>query len=44
VLLESTITSLFSHSGGTDPGLGKIGLARQGGRFAAVLNRILTTL
>ena len=44
ILLESTITSLFSHSGGTDPGLGKIGLARQGGRFAAVLNRILTTL
>ena len=44
VLLESTITSLFSHSGGTEPGLGAIGLAREGRKFAAVLNRILTTL
>jgi pimeloyl-ACP methyl ester carboxylesterase len=44
ILLESTITSLFSHSGGTEPGLGAFGLAREGRRFAAVLNRILTTL
>lgn len=44
VLLESTITSLFSHSGGTEPGLGAMGTVREGRRFAAVLNRILTTL
>lgn len=44
LLLASSITSLFSHSGGTDSGLGPLGIAREGRRFAGVLNRILTTL
>lgn len=44
MLRGCSITSLFSHSGGTEAGLGPIGLAREGRRFAAVLNRILTTL
>ena len=39
-----TITDLFSHSGGTEPGLGPLGLLREGTRFVQVLNRILTTL
>ena len=39
-----TITDLFSHSGGTEPGLGPLGLLREGARFIQVLNRILTTL
>ena len=39
-----TITSLFAHSGGTQPNLHAIGLAREAARFIAVLNRILTAL
>ncbi len=35
-----TVTDLFSHSGGTDRSLGLRGTARQGLRFARVLNRI----
>jgi acetyl esterase/lipase len=38
-----TITDLFAHSGGREPGLG-LGLVREGARFINVLNRILTTL
>ena len=38
-----TITDLFAHSGGTEPGLG-LGLVREGARFINLLNRILTTL
>lgn len=36
-----TITSLFQHSGGTQSGLGPIGLAREGARFVALLRRVL---
>lgn len=43
-LADFTITSLFSHSGGTEPRLGPVGLTREAGRFAAILNRILTAL
>lgn len=42
--LGHSITELFSHSGGTRPGLGPIGLAQESGKFAALLHRILTTL
>lgn len=38
-----TITDLFAHSGGREPGL-KLGLVREGARFINVLNQILTTL
>lgn len=44
LLKDFTITSLFSHSGGTEPNLGAVGLVREAGRFTAVLNRILTAL
>ncbi|HUP89824.1 MAG TPA: alpha/beta fold hydrolase [Longimicrobiales bacterium] len=43
-LLDYTITSLFSHSGGTEPGLGPIGLARETTRFVQVLHKILNVL
>lgn len=36
-----TITSLFQHSGGTRSGLGPVGLAREGARFALLLHRVL---
>jgi pimeloyl-ACP methyl ester carboxylesterase len=36
-----TITSLFQHSGGTQSGLGPIGLAREGSRFLLLLHRVL---
>jgi dienelactone hydrolase len=36
-----TITSLFQHSGGTQSGLGPIGIAREGARFALLLRRVL---
>lgn len=39
-----TITSLFAHSGGTEPDLGPLGLTREAGRFIRVLHQILTTL
>lgn len=44
MLADYTVTELFSHSGGTEPGLGPIGLVREGTRFVRVLNRILTAL
>ena len=44
MLRAFTITSLFSHSGGTDPGLNPFSLTREGIRFIRVLNRILTAL
>ncbi len=43
-LRHCTITSLFAHSGGTEPNLGPVGLVRESARFLAVLNRILTML
>jgi pimeloyl-ACP methyl ester carboxylesterase len=36
-----TITGLFQHSGGTQKGLGPVGLVREGVRFVAVLQRML---
>jgi dienelactone hydrolase len=36
-----TITSLFQHSGGTQSGLGPLGLAREAARFLLLLNRVL---
>lgn len=39
-----TITSLFSHSGGTQSGLGPVGLARESQKFLSVLNRIFNSL
>ncbi|CAN5671332.1 hypothetical protein BH23GEM10_BH23GEM10_02540 [soil metagenome] len=36
-----TITSLFQHSGGTQSGLGPIGLTREGARFVSLLRRVL---
>jgi dienelactone hydrolase len=36
-----TITALFQHSGGTQRGLGTIGVAREGARFAMLLRRVL---
>lgn len=44
LLLGSTITSLFSHSGRTEPGLGIVGIGREAGRFLVVMNKILTLL
>jgi pimeloyl-ACP methyl ester carboxylesterase len=41
VVRGCTITALFEHSGGTSHGLGPVGLAREGWRFAGVLRRIL---
>lgn len=43
-LLDCTITSLFSHSGGTDPDLGAVGRTREAARFVQVLHRILNIL
>jgi pimeloyl-ACP methyl ester carboxylesterase len=43
-LAGSTITSLFSHSGGTERGLGPAGLVRESTRFVALLSRILRLL
>jgi dienelactone hydrolase len=43
-LAGCTITSLFAHSGGTERGLGPIGLVRESARFVAVLSRILRLL
>jgi len=40
----TAITSLFSHSGGTQAGLGVFGTVREGVRFAALLNRIATMI
>jgi dienelactone hydrolase len=38
---SSTITALFQHSGGTQSGLGAVGLAREAARFALLLRRVL---
>jgi acetyl esterase/lipase len=43
-LAGCTITSLFAHSGGTERGLGPVGLARESARFVGVLRRILRLL
>lgn len=40
-LVGVTITSLFQHSGGTQSGLGPLGLAREGVRFLLLLRRLL---
>lgn len=39
-----TITSLFAHSGGTQPGLGAPGLAREAARFYGLLRTVLDLL
>ncbi|MBR9990624.1 MAG: hypothetical protein KFH98_12770 [Gemmatimonadetes bacterium] len=39
---STIITSLFQHSGGTQSGLGPIGVAREGARFALLLRRVLS--
>jgi pimeloyl-ACP methyl ester carboxylesterase len=41
VLNRCTITALFAHSGGTEKGLGPVGLAQEGTRFIALLNSII---
>ena len=42
-LVRSTmITSLFQHSGGTQSGLGLVGVARESARFALLLRRVLS--
>ena len=42
-LVRSTmITALFQHSGGTQSGLGRLGVAREGARFALLLRRVLS--
>ncbi len=43
-LRSCTITSLFTHSGRTQSGLGLIGLARESLRFVGVLRRIMRLL
>jgi dienelactone hydrolase len=40
-LQSCTITSLFSHSGGTQPGLGVTGVARESVRFHGILRNIM---
>jgi pimeloyl-ACP methyl ester carboxylesterase len=40
-LQSLTITSLFQHSGGTQSGLGPVGLARESVRFMLLLRRVL---
>jgi dienelactone hydrolase len=40
-LVGVTITSLFQHSGGTQSGLGPLGLAREGMRFLLLLRHVL---
>ncbi|HEX9108905.1 MAG TPA: hypothetical protein VF832_16780 [Longimicrobiales bacterium] len=44
VLRSVTVTSLFSHSGGTTPDLGPIGVAREAGRFVRLLRGILALI
>src|SRR5688572_10285507 len=44
LVAASSITSLFSHSGGTVHGLGVMGRTREAARFVATLNRILEKL
>jgi predicted esterase len=39
---STMITSLFQHSGGTQRGLGPIGVVREGARFALLLRRVLS--
>jgi pimeloyl-ACP methyl ester carboxylesterase len=39
--LSLTITSLFQHSGGTQRGLGAVGVARESMRFIMLLRRVL---
>ena len=39
---STVITSLFQHSGGTQSGLGPLGVAREGARFALLLRRVLS--
>ncbi len=41
VLRSATVTALFSHSGGTTPHLGLVGLSREVTRFLRVLHTIL---
>ena len=38
---STIITALFQHSGGTQGGLGPLGIAREGTRFALLLRRVL---
>ena len=38
---STIITALFQHSGGTQSGLGALGVAREGARFALLLRRVL---
>jgi dienelactone hydrolase len=40
-LKRLTITALFQHSGGTQSGLGPVGLAREGARFMMLLRAVL---
>ena len=40
-LVNVTITSLFQHSGGTQSGLGPVGMAREGLRFLLLLRGLL---
>ncbi len=44
ILRSASITSLFSHSGGTTPNLGPMGLIREAARFVRVLHGILDLL
>lgn len=39
---DTVITALFQHSGGTQSGLGPLGIAREGARFARLLGRVLS--
>ncbi|HEX2168325.1 MAG TPA: hypothetical protein VHG09_13910 [Longimicrobiales bacterium] len=38
---STIVTALFQHSGGTQSGLGPLGVAREGARFARLLRRVL---
>ncbi|HEX6133385.1 MAG TPA: hypothetical protein VFZ24_05465 [Longimicrobiales bacterium] len=38
---STTVTSLFQHSGGTQSGLGALGIAREAARFGLLLRRVL---
>lgn len=38
---STTITALFQHSGGTQSGLGVVGLVREAARFVRLLSRVL---
>jgi pimeloyl-ACP methyl ester carboxylesterase len=44
LVVASSITALFSHSGGTVRGLGVMGRTREAARFVATLDRILKIL